>query len=347
MASDAAAIEILSFGDLVERGSYGVHSRFRRVVNMTGGARFVSLVTPEVDAGPLNIVVRGLDPANVRHLRIEAGADDRLGSRRVRAAGARPATRGLTIILDGDRIEAGPERVYSSTLGPAVCDSPRFHSNLRTFGACLVELAPEKSLAFLLDPGRIIEFRSGFERGVAEHIEHCVRDILFGDTLRGVSRLKGCGFGLTPSGDDFITGLLIASHLMEPGRRGAAGEYSGYAAAGSNDIAAHRASAAALRARIFESARTSNTLSDTFLRLAAYGRVTRGMQKLAASLSSGTSHDVTRCARDLVSIGATSGVDTGVGLYLTLRSGFGRSARAARGLTGGPHELHAGEAQWS
>ncbi len=311
MASHAAAMEILSFGDLVEPGSYDVHSRFRRVVNMTGGARFVSLVTPDVDAGPLNIVIRGLNTGSVQRLRVEAGA----------------------VVLDGARIKAGPGCVYDSSLCPAIRDHSRLQSNLRTLGALLVELAPEKSLAFLLDPGRIIEFRPGFERGVAEHIGHCVGDILFGDTLRGVSRLKGCGFGLTPSGDDFITGLLIATHLTDSGLHRAAAE--------------PRTGAAALRASIFESARTTNMLSDTFLQLAACGRVTRGMQELTASVSSGTSHDVTRCTRHLVSIGATSGADTGVGLYLTLRSGLGRSAHAARNSTRGPHELHAGEAQWS
>ncbi len=326
MASDARAIEILSFGDLVQTGSYGVHSRFRRVVNMTGGARFVSLVSPDVDAGPLNIVVRGLVPASVRRLHVDAGAInaggvDADGTRRTRAA-----TRGLAITLDGARIDAGADRVYDSTLHPAIHDHTRFRSNLLAFGAALAELAPEKSLAFLLDPDRVAGFRPGFERGVAEHIGHCVRDILFGDTLRGVSRLKGCGFGLTPSGDDFIAGLLIATHIPDGARSGAATE---------------------LRARILASARTTNTLSDSFLDLAARGRVTRGMQELAVSLSLGTPHDVTRCARHLVSIGATSGVDTGVGLYLTLRSGLGRSARAARRLAGGPHELHAGEAQWS
>lgn len=326
-------MEILSFGDLVESGSYDVHSRFRRVVNMTGGVRFVSLVTPDVDAGPLNIVVRGLDAANVRDLRIEAGADDRSESRRFIDASTRPATRGLTIALDGDRIEAGPEQVYSSTLDPAICDSPRFRSNLRTFGERLVELAPEKSLVFLLDPSRIIEFRPGFERGVAEHIGHCVRDILFGDTLRGVSRLKGCGFGLTPSGDDFLVGLLIATHLSDAACPGAA--------------AGLRSNSAALRDDILRSARSTNVLSDRFLHLAARGRVTRGMRDLAASLSLGTSHDVARCAGHLVAIGATSGVDTGVGLYLTLRSRFGRPARAAGNLMNGSRTHHAGEAQWS
>ncbi len=313
-------MEILSFGDLVAPGSYDVHSRFRRVVNMTGGARFVSLVTPGVEAAPLNIVIRGLDTGSVRSLRIDAGAGTAC------AGDSHSSMRGLAITIDSVRIKAGPDRVYDSTLSPAMCEHPRSRSNLRAFGALLVELAPEKSLAFLLDPTRVAEFRPGFERGVAEHIGHCVRDILFGDTLRGVSRLKGCGFGLTPSGDDFIVGLLIATHVMDTDRPLAAGE---------------------LRARIFESARTTNTLSDTFLHLAACGRVTRGMQELTGSLSSGTSHDVTRCARHLVSIGATSGVDTGVGLYLTLRSGLGRSAQAAWNQAGGPHELHAGEAQWS
>ncbi len=324
-------MEILSFGDLVQSGSYDVHSRFRRVVNMVGGRRFVSLVTPGVDAGPLNIVVRGLDPGSVRHIQVEADvsgvyeeADAGREHEGADVSGERGSCR--AVILDGRRIEADAGRTYDSTLPPATCDLPRFRDNLRLFGTILVELAPPESLAYLIDPGKLSGFRQGFERGLADHVRHCVRDIFHGDTLRGVSRLKGCGVGLTPSGDDFLAGLLIATHLSDPARTHAIAE---------------------LRARIFESARTSNVLSATFLYLAECGRVTSGMKELAVSLSTGTPHGVRRCAEHIVSVGATSGADTGVGLYLTLRSGFGRSAHARRHVVGGLREHHVGEAQWS
>ncbi len=52
-------MNLLSFGDQVERGSYTVHSRFKRAVNFSNGRRLVFLVSQEIGAGPLNIVLAG------------------------------------------------------------------------------------------------------------------------------------------------------------------------------------------------------------------------------------------------------------------------------------------------
>jgi len=327
-------IEIVSFGDLVESGSYRVHSRFARVVNMTDRGRFVSLVTPSVDAGPLNIIVRGLDLSRVGSLEVPTGV----------------ATVGDgAITIDGCCIPLDLGRVYKSVLDFQPHSLPLFTKNLSTLGLLLAEQAPEKSLAFLLDSRRLVEFRDGFERAVVDHIGHSVRDILHGNTLRGVGRLKGCGFGLTPSGDDFIVGLLIATHVLErsacvgsrsvvaPGassRRGAAGSVSG------RDLRL-------LRTRIFETARSGNVLSDTFLYLAEGGFVTEGIKNLVAALSFGSSRDVRRCAEHLFAVGATSGADTAVGLQMTLTSWPARSSGATVGRVTGTSVQDDREAQWS
>jgi len=307
-------IEIVSFGDLVENGSYHVHSRFAHVVNMTDNGRLVSLVTPDVDAGPLNIVVRGLDPSRVGSLTMETG---------------------MAITIDGRRITLEGDRAYESALDFQPHALPLFRKNLGILGVLLAELAPEKSLAFLLDSQRLAGFRDGFERAVVEHIGHSVRDILHGDTLRGVERLKGCGFGLTPSGDDFITGLLIATHIIERSTE-----------------PAHRASAPGrdlthLRTQIFETARSGNTLSDTFLYLAEGGFVTQGIKDLVAALSFGAPGDVRRCAEHLFSVGATSGADMAVGLQMTLTSWLARPAAATAWNPSSISIQHDGEAQWS
>ncbi len=334
-------IEIVSFGDLVENGSYHVHSRFTRVVNMTGNGRFVSLVTPDIDAGPLNVVVRGLDLSRVGSLTIAMG-----GAASDDGAAAR------AIILDGRRIPLEGAHVYKSALDFQPHTLPLFRKNLRTLGVLLAELGPEKSLAFLLERERLAEFRDGFERAVVDHIGHSVRDILHGDTLRGVERLKGCGFGLTPSGDDFITGLLIATHILErsvePGHAGsrlvsAAGASSRRGAAGS----APGRDLSHLRTRIFETARSGNTLSDTFLYLAEGGFVTQGIKDLVAALSFGASGDVRTCAEHLFSVGATSGADMAVGLQMTLASWSARPAAAAAWNPSSTSIQHDGEAQWS
>ncbi len=345
-------IEIVSFGDLVESGFYHVHSRFTRVVNMTDNGRFVSLVTPDIDAGPLTIVVRGLDPSGVEGLTIEMGAGTPCDGATSPDDGDISLCPGWTITLDGRRIPLDGGRIYKSAIDFQPHTLPRFRKNLGILGLLLAELAPEKSLAFLLERERLAEFRAGFERAVVDHIGHSVRDILHGDTLRGVERLKGCGFGLTPAGDDFIVGLLIATHILErsvePVRAGArsvsaTGASSKRSAAGS----ALGRNLALLRTRIFETARSGNTLSDTFLYLAEGGFVTQGMKDLVAALSFGTPGDVRRCAEHLFSVGATSGADMAVGLQMTLVSWQARLHGAIVGRMMGTSVQHDREAQWS
>ena len=55
-------MKILSIGDEVREGTYRLHSCFQRAVNFTDGRRLVTLVTPDIGAGPVNIVVGDLTP---------------------------------------------------------------------------------------------------------------------------------------------------------------------------------------------------------------------------------------------------------------------------------------------
>lgn len=303
MSVHAAGIGIRSVGDLVADGVYRVHSRFRRVVNATGEGRLLTLAVPGVDAGPLTIVAEGFDPSHVRRVRVAAG----------------------TIEVDGRSARLAEGAVYRSGFEVAPDDLPRIAGNLRVLAACLAARAPRASLAFLLDPRRLSDLRPGFERGLADHVGNCVRDIAAGDLLRGVSRLRGAGLGLTPSGDDFIAGLLLATHVLERTR--------------GRDLEA-------LRIAIVQAARTSNVLADSFLHLAFEGRVFESMKALLSALARGRARDVAGAGERLFAVGETSGADTAVGLLLTLQDGLRDPRRPwPRGIAGTPG--HHREAAWS
>ena len=57
-------------------------------------------------------------------------------------------------------------------------------------------------------------FRRGFERLFADQIGRGVHQVFNGKLLEGIRYLRGCGFGLTPAGDDFIAGLLVGLNLL-------------------------------------------------------------------------------------------------------------------------------------
>ena len=297
-------LEIYSIGDLVEPGTYDYLNGFRRVANFTDGRRLVTLSLPGVDPGPLNIVMRGFDPDVVNQVRVEPNA----------------------VLVDGARVRFSDDDIYISSILLLRRDAAEFRKNLALFGSLLLKLAPDESLVFLLDRTRASSLRTGFQKNLTEHIRNCARDILYWNRQRGVSRITGCGIGLTPSGDDFIAGFLMGLVTLE---RMGLSDWSDE------------------RDRVLKWTRHRDLLSASFLSCAAGGFTFESMRELIIALDLGPAKNVLSWTENLLSVGATSGADIGVGFYMTVREGLaGRlkgSPRTARvGWT-----VNEGEGLWS
>ncbi len=277
-----------SIGDRVAEGTYQFHSRFRRAVNFTDGNRLVAVVDPSVGDGPLNIVLRNFSPGTSRDpLQVLAG-------RVVFERQEYPVTSRYCSILPGNGWRAGH---CSAIRGLARSNAPRSSARndktgLSLFRELLILEAPPKSLAFLLDAQREQNFQTGFEQRFVEHVHRCVHQIFHGDQLDGVRALHGCGLGLTPSGDDFLAGHLIGLNLRGQPTNA-----------------------------VFEAARSANLFSNTFLELAAQGRLFGRMKNLVLALMHGGEASVRECTRKLFAIGETSGADLGTGFYMTMTLG--------------------------
>lgn len=288
-------MRVLSVGDCVPNGVFRLHSRFERAANFTGGRGVVSIVTPEVGAGPVNVVVEALAPTQARTLTI-AGF----------------GARGREIVLDGRALDTGDAAAHESCICLPRWSRHTLAANLTVLSVFLARCAPAKSLAFLLDTRRASDFRPGFERAVASHLRDCAMDAIHGDVIRAAHRMAGCGFGLTPSGDDFICGVLVAMRVGET----------------ADDV-----SLWPLRREIGAAARTGNILTDAFLSLACAGRASAKTQSLLHALVAGSPAEVVQAARAAVSAGETSGADFTVGLLMQLRAYMPRSvATKARAL---------------
>ena len=117
--------------------------------------------------------------------------------------------------------------------------------------------------------------------------------------LSGIRKLKGLGFGLTPSGDDYIAGLLAAFNLLE--------SLDGIDRSG-------------LRREIAAAARSGNLLSNSFITLAADGFLFAGFKELVGALLQEDADDIRRATEKLVALGESSGSDMGVGFLLTMKN---------------------------
>jgi hypothetical protein len=295
-------LEIYSIGDLVEPGTYDYLNGFRRVANFTDGRRLVSLSLPGVDPGPLNIVMRGFDPDVVKHVRVEPNA----------------------VFVDGARVGFDGDDIYLSSILLLRRDLREFRRNLSLFGSYLLELAPAESLVFLLDRKRA----PGFQKNLTEHIRNCVRDILYWNRQRGVSRLRGAGVGFTPAGDDFIAGFLMGLVVLE---RMGLGDWSDE------------------RDRVMDWTGLSgwDVLEVAFLSCAAGGFAFESMRELIIALDLGPADYVRTWTKSLLAIGATSGADIGVGFYLTVREGMAGRLKGSPQTARVSWTVNEGEGLWS
>ncbi|MFW9997489.1 MAG: DUF2877 domain-containing protein [Candidatus Odinarchaeota archaeon] len=273
---DPVRIRIASFGDLISNGSYKFHSSFIKATNFERNGRIISLVTEEVGAGPVNIVLNGLLFPKTDLLLVE---DEH-------------------IRLNNLNIPLEDVKTYNSRINGAKMDINALESNLRVFRSILTELAPSKSLVFLLDEQREKDFTTDFEKEYVKVISKAVNEIIEGEFIEGVKKIKGTGYGLTPSGDDFLTGFLSGIFVLQ--------EIYG------SDLSD-------VRKEIYSSAIGNNSISNTFLYCAFKGRFFEKFRMLVYSICHGQEQDIILVTRNLFSTGETSGADTITGFLFALR----------------------------
>jgi len=188
-------IVILRHGDLIAPGRYRRHCRFARVANYTSDDRVLSLVTAELGAGPLSLVLAERSLRDVENVTVTADG---------------------IVFLDAARHELGALQRYDSHIElPAPDTRGPLGANLATAAAFVAEHGHPKSWAFLLDPARArARASSGFDRALEDRVEVRVAELFSAPDLEGLLGVRGLGVGLTPSGDDFLCGYLHARHLL-------------------------------------------------------------------------------------------------------------------------------------
>ena len=175
-------------------------------------------------------------------------------------------------------------------------DRERFDANLEYFAHCLRRSAAPKSLAFLLKKKGNPRSRSALERSIAERLT-AGSDLIFdGDFWAGIKMCKGLGFGLTPSGDDFIGGVLLALHCGQK---------------------IFRRDFRRIIKSVYRLASGNNPFSNTMLTSAGAGRAIGKIKDLLAALIYGEKLNILKCTKQLRTIGHSSGIDFGTGLLLT------------------------------
>lgn len=243
-------MRILSSGDRIRPGVYEVKARFARSVLLLGVDDCPLFVVDKfIGAGPLNLVV------------------------------------------------ADPQAFVSSETLAVVRGSgaPRFDSALprtdraklrRILEKALPRHAPPDSLVSLFVPAEKLPRQQGNRDAL---FRKAFAHLAAGRLAAGVRLVRGCGAGLTPAGDDFLCGWMLALRLSRQ---------------------------SALAREILKLARGNNPVSNAFLELSAAGRVNVAVKKLLQGPSAARVQAV--CA-----FGHSSGADLLCGMLWNLGySGF-------------------------
>jgi hypothetical protein len=237
----------------------------------------VALVDKNIGPGPHHLVISGLGPEKVVRLKISANG----------------------IRLNDRRLPFTKARRYDSRIDLQGEIAPgRFAANLESFSRCLLASAPPQSMVFLIDPAQRLHWRSALERALAARLARGCALIFSPDILTGIKMCKGLGFGLTPGGDDFIGGILLALHT---GQRIFKGDFS-----------------PTIRA-LGKLAKGNNPFSNMLLDHASEGRAIGKIKDLLTELIYGAGENICRYTRQLRTIGHSSGIDFGCGLLLTFQ----------------------------
>ena len=249
-------MRVHSHGDRIRPGRYAVRARFARSVLLLDRAqRALFVVDRSIGAGPLNLVV------------------------------ARPENFASGDWLDVPRVLPG--RRYDSAL-------PRLDGAARSRLAGVLQTAlprhaPPDSLGSLFQPtAHLPRLQAARDRRFRQALGH----LAAGRLAAGARLLRGCGAGLTPAGDDFLCGWMLACRLQgQPAR-----------------------------ARVLvQHARGGNPVSNAFLEMAAQGRVHRAMKDLLRAPGPAR-------VRAVCAFGHSSGADLLWGLWYGLDdSGAGPS----------------------
>jgi len=253
-----------------------LHSKFNSAVNFISGETFVFVVNESVGPGPLNIVIKGIVPMSVNSLIIEDEC----------------------IYLNDSKLDFDADKFYDPLIYLHEFDYNNLILNLGFLENLIKKLSPPHSLAFVFDSGRRPEFTSSFESEYIKRIDLGVQEILFGNILVGVGLIKGLGPGLTPAGDDFNSGLLIALNLVE--------KICNWNLQKSINL-------------IWQEAVGSNPFTNAFLLCASRGLLFNKFRELLNAVLYSDQKIILNKTESVLSIGETSGADQLVGFLIGMK----------------------------
>lgn len=255
-------------GDKLPSGVFYLHSSFAKVLNYYNADDLVSVVLPEIGASAVSIVVTEM-PSKIPE----------------------------NIFIDDETIIYG-ETVINKKDCPIYNSTPQLFKALNDIEKFILWSLPQLSksgLLFLINKEEKPEgaFLQNFAKRFTEGV-----NVFFKNPVDGAKQIKGLGFGLTPTGDDFLCGAIAALWIKNK----------------LDNLEIEN-----LIEAIYEASLGKNLLSNSFLKQSKNGNFFYQFKKLVENMQKNDKESFEKAAIDLACIGETSGSAMLMGLLLTLR----------------------------
>ncbi|MEG1491408.1 MAG: DUF2877 domain-containing protein [Oscillospiraceae bacterium] len=261
-----------------------IHSVYNKTINILCGDNLLSLQSRGTPRSPLTLETNCI-PQELWNMNIAPGIDAEISAQGIRVKG---------IFFDFDFAS-----VWNANLTEMLPDNsaPERPISIDFLCSCLRELMPVGGFADLALPDGSL-WKSSLSAQAASHILSRCHELLLSRNwdyaALKAADLLGLGEGLTPSGDDFLCGMLAATDML-----------------GTKDAQLARAS---LVRELRPSLSKTNDISAAFLDCAINGYFSNAVISLACG---GNAQSVTN---DFSKIGHSSGADTLSGIIFLIGS---------------------------
>ncbi len=265
---------ILSVGDRIPRCIFKqIHSSFENAINFVYNDRIISLVTPKIDAGPFRIVVDNVDLQCVTEINV--------------------TTQNL-ILNQQAELPFSECNTYISLWEARNIDFSLLRGNLQKLQSHLLASECKESLTFLLRDEIGLVNIGKFEQEFYKQVRQAYAKLLQNNIVEAVIGFKGRGYGQTPSGDDFNTGLLLGMTFRQQ---------------------IEKKELSKIRDSIYTNSLGKNLMVNTFLLQAYNGWYNQNWKQLLLAMT-GQSLCIEEVAQRILAQGYSSGTDTLTG-FLT------------------------------
>ncbi len=271
-------MKTIILGDFLPQGQYAVHSTFKNVCNFINANNelvFITNIKKNISANSIYI-----DNENIEQFRSVNISEN-------------------AIFLNDINILPHAE-FYNSRLNYSEIDILLFEKNLENIPINYSEMFAPESMLFILLPDKRSFFKSGFDLHFMNNSLKACELLKSGEVETAAKMLKGTGKGLTPSGDDFIAGMLFALHYNE---------------------FKYQNNLADLRNKIYNISIGNNLLTNSFLLNAKNGNcfyLLKNFVYLTPQLEI-----FSEKLKELLGLGATSGADLLSGYIFSIKNKIG------------------------